>query len=248
MAQLKVGDDAVRVVRAIAIANPSVSAFKFLKYQPRSGLEDRLKADKDREIKRAVAKAEEIQAKYSLNDAIRTALLTMFWTDIKFDEVLKKLLYHNTTGSSGIKLSQEEVLGGRLEEEIKGLKRGEALALNSRCRMEDGSEMHLPMIDFHCSPSDMNQNKIRRAVIALRQKRGAILESGASYHFYGFELSTRADWYEFIGRCLLLAPLTDVRFVAHRIIQGMCTLRITSSELKREVPRVVELVDEQEEK
>src|SRR5213075_183801 len=67
----------------------------------------------------------------------------------------------------------------------------------------------IPMMDFRCTPSASNLDRIQRALRALGQSAGAVLASGRSYHFYGFQLLPPNEWSDFLARCLLLAPLVD---------------------------------------
>lgn len=96
------------------------------------------------------------------------------------------------------------------------------------------------MIDFRVPPGDYGLAAVREAVARMGIKRGAILDSGRSYHFYGFDLLTQKQWWEFMAQCLLLGPLTDVRYIGHRLLEGMGILRLTATPLKPKAPVVVD--------
>ena len=83
------------------------------------------------------------------------------------------------------------------------------MGLYSRCIFRDDLSLHIPMMDFHVEPSQENLSIIRHGLESMGQKRGAILESGRSYHFYGFDLMSPKDWQKFMGQCLLLAEWTE---------------------------------------
>jgi hypothetical protein len=105
--------------------------------------------------------------------------------------------------------------------------------------MKDGSFMHLPMMDFRLEPTSEG---LRRVVSALNQMQsigGAILESGRSYHYIGFSLVSENEWLKFLAKSLLLSPLTDVRYIAHRMLEGVGYLRISTCPRKPQLPLVV---------
>jgi hypothetical protein len=63
-----------------------------------------------------------------------------------------------------------------------------------------------------------------------------------SFHYYGFELLTQDKWIEFLAGCLLLAPFTDSRYIAHRLAEGVADLRITNSDEKKTIPYIVAII------
>jgi hypothetical protein len=122
---------------------------------------------------------------------------------------------------------------------------GEALALYSHCRDESGSELHIPMMDFRIqSGNDVREHELLRlALRRLGQRRGVLLNSGNSYPYYGFELLSPAQWKRFMAAGLLLAPLVDARYIAHRMLAGKACLRLNEVSGKEE-PKVVACLDE----
>ena len=125
---------------------------------------------------------------------------------------------------------------------LSDLAEGEVLALCSKVKLRDGSSGHIPMMDFRCKPGAPN---LEGTVVALREAHdgdGAILNSGRSYHFYGFSVLDGEAWLRFLARSLLLAPFTDARYIAHRLLDGLCALRISASKEKPIVPFVEALL------
>lgn len=120
----------------------------------------------------------------------------------------------------------------------------EVLAVCSRCTRADGTVGHLPMLDFRaeaCNKSAATARTlelIAKALIAIHAPEGVVINSGNSYHYYGFELVTEAKWRKFMLNCLLLEPFVDVRYIAHRLLSGGAALRITSSS-EKPMPHVV---------
>jgi hypothetical protein len=116
------------------------------------------------------------------------------------------------------------------------------LAASSRVTTESDRLFHLPMMDFHCPVSEKNLALVAAALVAIGQEKGAIVETGRSYHYYGFELLTEDAWESFLGKCLLLSPLTDARYIGHRLIDKECVVRLAPSPGKDKQPKVVHLL------
>lgn len=103
----------------------------------------------------------------------------------------------------------------------------EALAVMSRVRLTNHTWAHLPMVVLLATTPDADLKKVLTAVRALGHRSGAIVRSGNSFHFYGFEVMNEREWLTSMARFLLLAPIVDVRYSAHRIMDRVCTLRIS---------------------
>jgi hypothetical protein len=123
-----------------------------------------------------------------------------------------------------------------LVKKITGLEPGRALALNSKCTWHDGSSRHVPMMDFKPRAGKRNLQLIR-TFLQKTGREGVLLESGESYHFFGFEMLDQAEWVEFMGHCLL-APYSDTRWIGHSLVSGTGALRITRNKMKPKVPFV----------
>jgi hypothetical protein len=95
------------------------------------------------------------------------------------------------------------------------------------------------MMDFRVTPGPDKVRVLERALRIMGEERGAILISGRSYHYYGARLLESHRWREFMERSILLSPLTDTRYIAHRLLAGMGVLRVTSTQAKPEIPHVV---------
>jgi hypothetical protein len=115
-----------------------------------------------------------------------------------------------------------------------------AVAVSSRVETCDG-ERHLPMIDFQCPIGPLYQASLVEGLRAIGC-RGALLESGVSYHFYANHVVTDAGWRVFMGRTLLLAPFVDTRYVGHRLIDSESVLRVAADLTKPVEPHVVAIV------
>ena len=112
-----------------------------------------------------------------------------------------------------------------LENVSKGLTLARAIGITSLVQTKDGKK-HIPMIDFaSCRPNDVYQ------VLDMFKMPGLIIESGNSYHFYGFNLLSEKEWKEYIENTREL-PYVDTHYPGLQLEQGFAMLRITPSSLK----------------
>ena len=124
-------------------------------------------------------------------------------------------------------LGVHDLISERFKAICEGLQPNEALGISSRVVTGNGVR-HLAMMDF-CSPkSEKNEEILVSSLRRIGAKAGVIVDSGRSYHYYGWELMTVEQWMSFMGLSLLLAPLTDSRYIGHRLADGESRLRIFS--------------------
>jgi hypothetical protein len=116
--------------------------------------------------------------------------------------------------------------------------KGKVLGLCSRCLLTDNTLAHIPMMDFRCHILGENLERIQWVVSSIAGAPGVLLESGRSYHWYGYELLSPEDWVAFMGTCLLYSPLVDTRYIAHRLKERNGVLRISAGGIKPKVPVV----------
>jgi hypothetical protein len=115
----------------------------------------------------------------------------------------------------------------------------EMLLLLSGCYMDNGDILHIPMLDFRVKPTEANLEIVSASVMALYDGPGVILNSGRSYHFYGFRLLPIDKFLEFAHRSLLLIPFIDARYIAHSLMDREFCLRITGKHPGHPSPAVV---------
>jgi hypothetical protein len=137
-------------------------------------------------------------------------------------------------------LQNHEVTVERLQTIIDGLSTSHGLAISSRLHLVTEEVAHLPMVDFRCPYAEGNYRAIRRVLRDIGQPDGILVQSGRSYHSYGFSLLSPAEWVRFMGKLLLFAPVTDARYVAHRLIDGECRLKIAPA-TNEPSPTIVEV-------
>lgn len=140
------------------------------------------------------------------------------------------------------KLDRDDILKGEaVERKIDQLLPGQALQVLSVVHMRQvRSRIHIPMIDLEIEPDEKNLAFAVDSIKALRQKHGALLLSGGSYHWWGYELLMHAEWQAFMYSSLLLDDVADRRWVGHRLHDGFSNLRISPKKGKYEyIPYVV---------
>ncbi len=113
----------------------------------------------------------------------------------------------------------------------------EIINLHSRVMTPNGY-LHIPMMDLNCSISDANLQRVREYSSALGLE-GVILQSGRSYHYYGFHLLSEKSWIDEFIAPSMLAEVCDIRYIAHKLKDGFITLRLTAGGLRSVLPKVV---------
>jgi len=142
---------------------------------------------------------------------------------------------------SAIEAYPVEMLTDKLAElPLHGTVRG----LCSRVHLLDGTEAHLPLLDFQCNVNDENAAALLDAMKLLGQVRGVLATSGKSYHYYGLEPITLEKWRRFMANSILLTPLIDVRYLAHCMIEDIACLRIDARPNQHNEPVVVAVLKE----
>jgi hypothetical protein len=104
---------------------------------------------------------------------------------------------------------------------------GAMVGLCSRVELRSGRAQHALLVDFRCAHSCLP--RLEEACVRLGYP-GYILRTSASYHFYGSQLVEEAEWITFMATWALLEDLTDVRYIAHCLIERIGCLRVTGNE------------------
>jgi len=157
---------------------------------------------------------------------------------VHLDELFRAALMHDTSGSR-LRAVDPQILPAlrQLEDDVTP---GKMLAISSLVELRNGEIRHIPMLDLHYAASSTNLRMTISAVNALRPRsRGFLLQSGKSYHYYGFELLSSEELVAFLASAILLGPIIDRRWVAHQLIEGACALRIGSGHGYENLPFVV---------
>lgn len=215
--QIDVGDTATNVVLAIAKRSQAGAVFEFVEYAPYPGVAERLG------LRLQQSNAGELLVGASDRRVVAELLRH------------ERRSFQRATRS----VSRRTVISGSLPRPSDG----RVLAISSRVQLRGRAACaHIPMMDFAVECSEVAQFRVVESVRGLGFSRGVVLASGRSYHFYGMDLLSGAGWLSFMHRSLLLAPLVDVRYVAHRLLERRGILRLTASVVKPTEPRVVQVL------
>ena len=230
---------AVQLLRRLAGVISDIEEFRFVRYSPGLGIEKRLQhlAEDGEWFKKSVL-SEEWRRLGERFPGIAALLPLSHGPPAR---VLQEMLKHddNREHLREFAMAVHPAADHFLHDEIERSLRQEVVGISSRCLMSNGAERHLPLLDLQLAVSQENLQIAFAVAGALGLHSGAILESGRSYHIYGFCTLDEAEWRRFMSRALLLAPIIDVRFVAHRLMAGHAVLRISTCESKPFEPQVV---------
>lgn len=155
-------------------------------------------------------------------------------------EIVNHFLHHDNSTNEHWQVSANDVTIETISQRIADLPGNLALGLESRCMFKNSSVRYIPMMDFQLGRSAGHLELLKHFLQRLTDK-GIIVDSGASYHFYGFDFLDHAQWIRFMGKCLLV-PWSDARWIGHSLIAGGGDLRISPSELKPKLPVVCEVL------
>jgi hypothetical protein len=229
--------DTVEVVEAYSLAVDSKSTFWVMQYpklspsRPRPTLGSAL----------ALIEKEAFQLRETIRVPYWHALMLLAERDeVAIPEpVIEAVGYHEDhTIHAREPMSADDVRSGSLRRRLAMVPRDAALAILSTVDMPDGTNLHIPMIDFRIEPSESARITARR-VCSYMKLSGFLANSGNSYHFYGRELVDAEQHRTHLRRGLLFAPITDQRWLAHELINGESALRISG---QPQLPLVIEFV------
>lgn len=183
---------------------------------------------------------------------LRSVVNSSYWSSLliaklssaaKEYRLLAEAIYHDkkSTQDREFKIPTRSLSVEKLDGLIGDLRDDSALAIHSKVKVKGGATRHLPMMDFSCKPTPQSLRIVTKALKLMGQEKGAVVSSGKSFHYFGFQILTEIGWREFLGRCLLLSPITDSRYIGHRLIDGSCSLRISPNHTYG-VPKVVDII------
>lgn len=133
--------------------------------------------------------------------------------------LMKNALFHNKNNKYSY--YTREAFIDFISHDIEG-----DIALNSKVILEDGTEKHIPMLDFKIKSNNSNL-KIVREVLKVLDLKGCILDSGKSYHFVGYDLKTENELLDLLAYFILLQPISDKAWATHQILERSTSLRLS---------------------
>jgi hypothetical protein len=147
------------------------------------------------------------------------------------DEIIQAALYHQSPSADDeLTLTAGIDSPSTLLRLAASVDENDVLMLTLRVLKPDGLEAHIPLLDFSI------KSRLQGARIsALRAARalnvpGELTSTGRSFHYFGLALVSEREWRQYMARALLLAPITDERWIAHQLLAGYASLRISGSD------------------
>ena len=111
-------------------------------------------------------------------------------------------------------------------EDLSKISVSDNIGINSRVILADGSEKHIPMLDFHIRYSEQNTPIVSQICSIIDPNGGYILNSGHSYHYIGKVPVSTDELIDMLAKAQFFAPITDSIWIAHQILERACTLRL----------------------
>lgn len=126
----------------------------------------------------------------------------------------------------------------------------DAVSVGSLVKLTSGESAHIPMIDFTgTGSSDESLLKLKQALEQDEQerfRRGFLLISGKSFHYYGIDLMPQEIWLEWTKGLLdpeaPISQMIDASWVKKSIDRKCSFLRLAPSRSKPFLPHVVALL------
>lgn len=218
----------------------AIAQVSFVCYRPAPGLDERLAKGEDATLE-VRETAENLRQSYGIPFWDAILAICMKRGNMPDHYVDLAILHDHAPDEKTKTIEVNRLSEISVESMINDLQADTALAFSSKVKLRDGRSAHIPLLDFRCAPSATNSRIVRRALKAMGQTSGLLAESGRSYHFYGFQLQSTEEWVQFLAMAILFSPIVDVRYIAHRLADGACRLRISSSRSKALMPVVSEV-------
>jgi hypothetical protein len=238
--RLLAGQPVAQAIAELVQLFPDVSRITFAAYRPAPGLDTRLGRDSDPAIDIRQT-AEQVRQEFGVPFWDAILAISMKRGEIPSRYVELAILHDKSPDEYSIDVLQSEISAKKVESLVQDLKDGFVLALSSKVQLKNGGFAHIPMMDFRCAPSPKNASIVRTALKAMGEEAGLLVESGRSYHFYGVRLLNQEAWLRFLAMGILFSPIVDARYVAHRLADGACRLRVGTGLEKQFAPVVAEV-------
>ena len=218
---------------------PEITKVTFVAYRPAPTLDKRLEGQVD-PFSEERAEADRLHREFGIPfwDAVLAIGIKRGKVPESYVDI--SMLHDSAPDEQVIEFDCNQASANRINSLQTSLPIGFGLAISSRVELAEGGTAHIPMMDFRCQFSESNTVTVKRALAAMGERQGVLVNSGRSYHFYGFGVRTAEQWVKFMAFGALFSPIVDVRYIAHRLIDGTCRLRISSAPGKENVPVVIE--------
>jgi hypothetical protein len=198
------------------------------------------------ELKPVVAEALHIRKEYKVPFWEAVLLTARKEKGEALDLVLDEATHHRPMSevAENIQINAEDFFVGKLQGIAARADGRHIVALSSKVTTKGSQEAgHLQMLDFRIRPNEENES-LAAEILKRVGVGGVLLNSGNSYHFYGYHLMrSDAELSRFLGKVSLFAPFVDQRWVAHQMIEGACALRVSKGKSFTHSPVFVRYVD-----
>jgi hypothetical protein len=241
---IELGMDVHTCIEKIVFSLPDIKTCHLKVYTPSRGFEERIASQsKNKELHTIVEEARRIRDLVSGSMPYWESLVRSAWRSPVLHLVASEALRHDDAHDAirVYDVAADECSARNLKERIRSISSDDLLAFSSLMHGANNDEWHLPMLDLRVVPSPQNLDSLLIFLETMALK-GAVLESGRSYHYYGYVPLSAHEWHRFVGLAMLAYPITDGRYIGHRLLGGSFDLRISTSPMKPILPHVVALL------
>jgi hypothetical protein len=224
------------VVEQVVASNPAVAMIAIKAFLPPPPFETRFEPTQDEWnlIERARALRHGLSVPFP--DAVGMCVASGAAPSADF---FRAMAYHHETGDP-MWIPRQHVGEGALRSLPENVDHFIAVTSLVQQQTASGLEMrHIPMLDFRIRPRHGAVEVVTGVLNSISAPLGWILESGASYHYIGAEPISADDAGRLLASALLLSPITDRNWIAHQLIAGHATLRLTVNPQTAAPPPVV---------
>ena len=95
------------------------------------------------------------------------------------------------------------------------------------------------MIDFHVEKTSKSFEMVKKITKILFGNKFIVLATNRSFHSIGLVLKRGAEFKKILANSLLFAPIVDNAYIAHQLIEGEATIRISKDITSMKAPKVV---------
>lgn len=228
-----IGAEAPEAFRCLVESIPNLASVSTFSYAPPPPLQARVSLTLGEQA--IIDRALTVRQEYDLPfwDAI---MLTSFRTSTDVANLLDASMLHRR--HDPVAVTRRGVLDGALMELCR-THDDEMVAVTSRVMLDNGDARHIPLMDFHCPVSDGAMALVSAVLRRLLPDGAILLNSGQSYHAYGWRLLDGDEFLDFLARAILFAPIIDRAYCAHKWLERMSALRISRGGRAKQVPRVI---------
>jgi len=151
-------------------------------------------------------------------------------------ELIRAAFFHNGPGEP-VAYGRDAIESGILGD-LSRSGRGN-LGLSSLVHDAYDEAWHLPLLDFHCDISPINEELTAHICSLLMPSGFILIDSGDSYHACGLKLLSVDERIQMLGRALLAVPVVDGHYIAHQLQQTASSIRISLGGKTSRLPVVV---------